>query len=550
MVYSDVIYLFIGILFGILGFYMAGYAEKNKNTLFKIIYLILLVWTGIMIPVSGFEKTLLGAYLISIIFVIGFFVEKRIVRQLVSEVAIITMILEIAFCSSSPVYRSIDYAAAFKEGFSVMEEHYALTDYREVDFDALYDEYLPLFKEVDKQHDKVGNVILWRKFCEEFYDGHVGYMEQLSSEEERELGIRLFGNDYGLSLLRCSDGSVAAVNVTEEGSAYRCGIVNGTVITSWDGLPIEEFLANEELPMIEDIMPVKENERFVKTICAAGQGGEVLRIGYIDRDGNEKTTELSSNGAYYERMNRTLGLLFDGKFETNLTVTTLSESTAMIRVSAMGYDANSYGGGDYSQMYNELREKLQEQKDLGVTNLIFDLRSNTGGSPQFDSTIFSLILPEGEYTMSYNSVWDDSTKDYKKDETTGKYVVGTAVKTRGEGFWGDGKIVVLVNAKTVSAGDMFTEVMSRFDNVTIMGITPSNCSCQAVRGADIGKGFLSFSAVPNLKENGDIYIDCDKNREATVLLDKKVEINEELIDAIFNRGEDYILQQALDAIEE
>ena len=73
------------------------------------------------------------------------------------------------------------------------------------------------------------------------------------------------------------------------------------------------------------------------------------------------------------------------------------------------------------------------------------------------------------------------------DDNTGKYVVGDPIMATGEGFWGQGKIVVLVNANTISAGDLFTEVMSRFDNVTIMGITPSNCSCQAIRAIEVGR---------------------------------------------------------------
>lgn len=142
--------------------------------------------------------------------------------------------------------------------------------------------------------------------------------------------------------------------------------------------------------------------------------------------------------------------------------------------------------------------------------------------------------------------WDEAKNAFMIDDNTGKYVVGDPIMATGEGFWGQGKIVVLVNANTISAGDLFTEVMSRFDNVTIMGITPSNCSCQAIKAIEVGNGLIQFSSIPNLTENGDFYIDCDSTRKATIPLDERIEINQEFIDEIFNKGTDYILDQAVE----
>lgn len=546
MIYGDLLYTVIGIGLGALAFWMAIFAEKNKNTSFKLIYVLPMIWSVFMIMFGAFEKTLVAAYIMTFIVLVGFFIEKKIVRQAVSVLLILTMAGEIAFCSTSQAYRVPDFVKAFNEGIETMKEHYVLADYKGIDFDKLYDEYLPLFEEVNKTHDKVGNAILWTKFSLEFCDGHVAYVENMSGDFQEEYYRRLYGNDYGLSLVRCSDGRAMAVNVTEGSSTYEAGIHNGTVIVSWDGMPIEEFLAKDDLPLYMDNMPVKENEDFLKVICSAGQGGENIQVAFIDNEGKERKASLKAEGSYYNRMNKTIGLLLDGRFETNLTVTKMDENTGVVRLSSMGYDSQSYSGGDYSKMYEELKTNLQSLKDEGVTNLIFDLRSNTGGSPQFDNVIFRLILPEGEYPMSYNCLWDEAKNAFMIDDNTGKYVVGDPIMATGEGFWGQGKIVVLVNANTISAGDLFTEVMSRFDNVTIMGITPSNCSCQAIKAIEVGNGLIQFSSIPNLTENGDFYIDCDSTRKATIPLDEKIEINQEFIDEIFNKGTDYILDQAVE----
>ena len=47
---------------------------------------------------------------------------------------------------NSVTYRSYDYAEDFKSGMEYIEKHYVLSDYKNIDFDALYDEFLPKFE--------------------------------------------------------------------------------------------------------------------------------------------------------------------------------------------------------------------------------------------------------------------------------------------------------------------------------------------------------------------------------------------------------------------
>ncbi len=348
--------------------------------------------------------------------------------------------------------------------------------------------------------------------------------------------------------MRKSDGTIVAVNVETGSAAEAAGIKNGTAIVEWNGQPIEDMIAAFDAPFYVNI-PVKESEDFLRVILASGQSSDSLNVSFVNDDGAVVEVNLNKLGTYADRLKDTLSKVLDGKLETNLSVSQINSTTAFIRIDSMGYDSNSYGSSNYDAMYSELRDALSLQKDAGVTNLIIDLRANTGGDPGFDKTVFRLLFPEGEYTMSYNSVWDEENNCYMIDETTGGFVLGKANTFYGEGFWGDGKIIVLVSATTVSAGDMFTDVISRLDNVTIMGITPPNCSCQAVRGvSDMEFGMLSFSAVPDLNEDGSIYIDTDVSGEATIPLDVQIDVDDEFISSVFDKDEDYILNYAIDYI--
>lgn len=546
MIIGDIIYLVLEILLGIICFVMAFVSDRYLNSKNKLVYIVASIVSVVFMGLSGVDKTFTLAYVASVLVLLGFFFEKKLLRIVLSAFLVVSMLAEFGICGRSAAYRAPDYVSEFNDAFEKMKKYYVLTDYKEIDFDALYDKYLPLFKDANKRHDKVDCYIAWVKFADEFKDGHVAAVAELGKEGENVFYERLYGYDYGFSLLELDDGQVVAVNVDIDSDASRAGITNGTTILSWNGQPVKEMVNNFDAPF-DRAFPVKESEDFLRFIFASGNCDGPLTISCLGENNEEIEITINPNGIYKDRLQDTLAKVRDGVLETNLTVRQLNEKTAFIRIDGMGYDSKSYGNGEYDKMYEELRDKLQAQKDLGVTDLIIDLRANTGGDPNFDKTVFRLLFPDGEYIMSYNSVWDYENNCFMKN-ADGSYVLGEPNKFYGEGFWGDGNIFVLVSATTVSAGDMFTDMISRLDNVKIMGVTSSNCSCQAVRGIDMKSCILSFSAVPNLNSDGTIYLDPDNSREVTIPLDIKVPVDAEYVSAVFDRNEDYILDLAIELI--
>lgn len=544
MIYGDIIYIVLEIGLGILCFWLAEFAKQNRSSKFKLVYVLPVIVTVFAMAGCGWDKMLLPIYLFSLGMLTGFFLEKRNLRRIFSTFLLALALLEIPLCLMSKSYRQPNYLAEFEEGFATMQERYILSEHKDIDWEDLYETYQPQFREVSGEYDAVENFILWQQFAQEFHDGHVYYVDT-NQKVMDEAFQRMYGNDYGFSLLRREDGAIVAVNVEAGSRAELAGITNGTVITKWDDIPIEEMIAECDLPLYYSFMPVQENDAFLRVVHAAGQGGQTLKLSFLDVQGQETETTLESTGFYYERLKETLDSLLAGTLENNLSVKKLDSNTAMIRISAMSYDNESYNNGDYSKMETQLTKDLQELKDDGVTDLIFDLRENEGGDPLFNITIFKLLFPQEDVTICYDGVWDAAIDGYQVTED-GRFTVGNAVSFRGEGMWGDGNIVVLVNANTISAGDMFTNVMSGLPNVTIMGITSSNCSCQGIRGVEFENGYLSFSAIPNLTEDGEIYVDTDAGGAATIPLDVRIPVDEEFVDTVFNRGEDYVLNQAVE----
>ena len=597
----DITYIIIELLLMILLFFVAGLSEKYVSNKWRLLYAAPTFLAIVMVVFEGFDIHHIGLYLAVALQIVCLFMEKKGIKRILATSSAVMLVITFCIVSFAPSYHREHYYKDFIEAYDTMKAHYVLTEEKGIDWDKLYDEYEPLFKEVDKTQDFVENYKLWQRFTGEFYDGHVGY--QMSSEGLARMSFcQSYGNDYGLSLARLSTGEYVAVNVEGYENSYtitstehddmglfslkenympentesfrltlkNAGIKNGTVITKWNGRSVDECL--NDINYYIQQYPVRENEDFYKPVYAAGIGknleygdtyvswgdsltdksGNVISdnpsvdITFIDDSGEEKTVSAPNLGSYFPRMYDTLKKLNDGVNITNLNWQEINKDTYMIRISEMIYDQATYSGSDFSEMTDKLRKEVLALKEAGVKNIVFDLRANSGGSPYFVEGIACLFAPEGEHLTYYNAVINESTATYERGED-GKYKMGVPSYYTGEDIWHDGKIILLVNASTVSAGDDMTYMMGDFPNVTVMGITRSNSSCQAVTQVGLENGSVGFSAVPNLLPSGEVAIDTFTDHVGRTPFDEKIPFDKKLITAIFDNGEDYILQYAIDS---
>ena len=545
--------------------------EKIRpTTKWRILYALPLV---LAVTVSAFipwDKYYAGVYTGAALFVICLFIDSPRARAGVVCGAGLLIAGTFIFCMLSPLYNAHDYSADFEKGFNEMKDYYVLAEEKEIDWDALYAKYSPQFKEATKKQDEAASIKLWMQFANEFYDGHVSYSCENAAGFENA-AYKIFGNDYGLSLVKLSDGRYAAANV--EGGAHSfgvtegnedfkkfssqlapdiekiryilrdAGIKNGTIITSWDGMSMEEAVSKVDV-MLEN-MPDAENEAFYRTFYAAGYGGDTVNIGFIADDGTEKTVTAPRLGAYICRLISTMEKLDDGVLISNLDWQKLNGETALLRIYSMSYDMKSYKGSDYREMTDALRTQLLAYKEEGVKDIIIDLRRNSGGSPFMVMGVAQLFAPRGEHVDSYSAVINRNDARFERG-ADGKYVKDEPITYSGEDLWADGRIVLLVNGQTVSAGDEMTYLMSEYPNVTVMGYTKTNSSCQAVTQISVGNGGLSYSAVPNLTEDGEPLIDTYADHKGRVPIDIVIPMDEEVLSAVFDRGEDYPLDQAME----
>ncbi|MGN1341431.1 MAG: S41 family peptidase [Oscillospiraceae bacterium] len=544
MIINDIILLIVVLVMAGGLYVLTEIAAKYISPKWRLCYAVPLVFCVVMMTIDGFEKYLLGAYIGSVVMLAGFFSEKVVLRRAASVAAAVGVAVSVPLCLLTTDYRAKDYVGDFEKGFRIMKEHYILTEHKDIDWDALYDEYLPMFRQATAENDGVQNQIFWLEFCSEFNDGHVGYVGSDSSFSDSAKEV-LAGNDYGLSMMTLSDGRTVAVNVDETLSAQ--GIHNGTVILSWDGEKPEALAERSRYFNVAQFAD-NDNRDFYRAVFAAGVGGDSVSVCFIDDSGAEKTVVLPKLGNYCQRLDDTLGIVNQGLEAGHMTWTELDEETVCLRIKMMAYDGTSDQTEDYSHMRGMIEAMLDEYNDRGFNKLVLDLRGNGGGSGMMVRALAEVFAPEGEHYYCTDGKWDDENKCYAVDEN-GRYIPGVENMFTGEDKWGGKPVVILVNASSASAADHFVKIMRGFENVTVMGFTKSNGSAQGVGTVALDHGFLGFSSSVVLDKDGSIFVDAGTDGICGNDVDIKVPFDEDAVHVLFDQGGDYVMQKALEYLD-
>ena len=533
----------------------SGYSEKILSPYWKILYLVPGGMTLCLISYAGFKAVLIPCVLGVLAVMAGFVLEKRKIRTVLCAFGILMTVTSGILSVALKGNGSYDYTNNFEKAFAEIKENYILAEYKDIDYDELYKKYYSLFEQAERDKDPVGNSIIWARFAAEFHDGHVGYAcgdEEIVKAAEQ----RMYGNDYGLSVMRLTDGRFVAVNVEEE----LAPLTNGSEILLWNEETPENILnsINTDVesytpgPSVDNPimcipnMPVLENENFYKPLLIGGIGGETVQVTYLSSDGIEEEVSLKSRGYYCDRLENTIETI-DRAVDDIATLSwkEVNDTTCLFRIKQMAANLNSYGKDDYDALKNSMREQMTAYKEQGYDTLIFDIRNNGGGDPYMIMAIASLVLPEVEQYYCSTSVFNEETFTYEQG-VDGSFVEGEQFIVSGEDIWNQGRIIVLVNAASISAADHFTCLLDKCPNATIMGFTSTNSSGQAVNGINISeKEQFSYSAVPTIDADGGVFVDAGADRLRKVGIDQIIDFDEQAVKALFDEDKDYILERAL-----
>ncbi|MCR4598624.1 MAG: S41 family peptidase [Acetatifactor sp.] len=444
-------------------------------------------------------------------------------------------------------YSALGWTDSFEKTIDYLEKEYILNEWKEIDYARIREELIPKVREAEQNHDELAFVAALYELKYEFHDGHVTVRGNMA---QRNAAIAMMaGNDYGFSMFRAKTGEVVAILVDEESEAYKNGIHNGTIITKWDDVPIDEACAGVKCIDREHPFQTTENIYIGQPIFLAGQGGDQLKVTFISDDHKEMSVTLSPCGEYVHRRTQTLEILFNDKVisRDNYSLTMIDDHIGYLRIWEEEYSPDPFFitkctiAGFSQKIYDKLDAGLEELSKQGMDRIIIDLRNNEGGNGFESRTVASLFTsnPIPHYLTLY------------KD---GEYQVVSEAKKSGACKWDNIPIVVLVNGQTVSAGEILTHYLKGSKNVTIIGNTTTWGAAQGTGGSTVltdSKYEFRFPITLEIGSDHLPIVDVKADGNTRLTLDYQIDYSiEELVEMFENPEKDTVLQEAIDYINE
>lgn len=495
----------------------------------------------------SFLRNYTPMYLIALLaFVPMFLAERDTGYKIFAPIAgALAVGLGLYFCASSADLHNFtrkSYTASFRALVTEMNSSYVLKEWKEVDFYALKEKYMPLVEEAEREKDPAKFADAVTMFCNELHDGHV----TVRTNYNRKAYTSAFElHDYGLAMIQLDNGKVIAV--CTDAAVNKLGITDGTVITKWDGKPVLQAAAE----IVPDAgVPVKSNADRLALFDLSATGGETVQVSFIDRSGGERTATLfrleeehTLDEAYSAFSHSPED--FRELLSSNLSTRMISRKCGYISLSALTTgsalrDLNGFYSGESSWAREMFRKKLRRLKEQGMKYLVVDLRNNIGGYDELGRALCSLLTDEDIYASGLG------VRKY------GKYVCVSERWIRGDGEFADLKVVALTNFNCISGGDVTSRYLSRLPNVTLAGITDPCGSGQMTGGCCVlSKGIVevSYPIGLTLDEEGSPNIDTRADRISRDPVEVRIPLDYEAALRIFLDKEDYELEWAVKYLE-
>ncbi|MBO4458418.1 MAG: hypothetical protein J5802_11930 [Butyrivibrio sp.] len=441
------------------------------------------------------------------------------------------------------------YTESFHLMAQAMDKTYVLKEWKDVDFKALEDKYMPMVEEAEREENPAKFSDAVKMFANELHDGHV----HVGTDYDEDKYPSVFkNNEYGLCMVKLDNDEVIAVNTLPEVKAL--GIEDGTVITKWNGKPVD-VAAEQDVPDMG--VPVKENAEFMSYMHLSTYGDENVEVSYIDKEGNEKTVTLNNLGKstiFAETLSTYIHVpnvssMEEARpwFEENFKTKMLTEDVGYLRLNyetlSMASvpcvkDMVGFWTGDHKAAREIFRKGLKDLKAQGMKYLVIDLRGNMGGYDEIGCALASLLTDDYYFGQGLGI------------RKNGKYIdVSPDHAVHGTGEFADIQAVALTNLQCVSAGDGTSLYLSKLPNVTLAGITDPNGSNQETGGSCVLSGGIAEVSYPVgliMNENDEPNIDVKADRISRNPVEVHIPFDKDAAMKMFSDGEDYELNWAID----
>jgi C-terminal processing protease CtpA/Prc len=354
--------------------------------------------------------------------------------------------------SEADDFSGMSYTEAFDAMIEKFRNEYAFTEFHELDWDAISDEYRPRIEEAEANNDVLAYRTVLMEFVWSIPDGHVGgpFVAESFAEET--------GGGLGMAIRDVEGGRTIVNYVLDGGPAAEAGIELGAEITEVNGTPIED--AVEEATPWSGPFPSEwvRHLQLLRYVLRFPVDTEV-EITYQNPGDDEPTTVTLTTVA--ERNS-----LSFSSFNRGLTGTELPVEYHLLPSGYMYVKIFSFF--DDARLTIQLWERmLQFVNQNGIPGIVLDMRQNGGGNG---------FLADQMAAYFFNEPLDTGSTAYY-DEDSGDFVFDPnnvdAFILPPENLRFNGPVAVLVGPACASACEFFSYDMTLQDRAVIVGQYPT-----------------------------------------------------------------------------
>ncbi|MGA2821112.1 MAG: S41 family peptidase [Anaerolineales bacterium] len=271
-------------------------------------------------------------------------------------------------------FSRLSYTEAFRQTVDFARTEYAFNGIpgKQLDWDALYNQIEPLVAAAERTHDPKQFALAMKQFTLAFHDGHTSLAGSLADQIDQESTA----SGYGFAIRELDSGQVIVVYLTSGGPADQAGIQVGAQVLQFDGKPIGEAIG--QVQALDGPFSTSYGLRYQQArYLLRASPGTSAQVEFANPGIGPQTVTLRA----VQETDSFDATQIDWNYQPGPMPETYTIYSTGAGSPDIGYVRINTNNDDLSLLYRLFTHALQTFADNQVSNVVIDLRVNSGGSP-------------------------------------------------------------------------------------------------------------------------------------------------------------------------